>query len=340
MPRGYEPVESPDETTVFPYHNLTPPTRADIYRTRWRISEYLPRTPLVRCEWLSEELDADVYLKREDTLPTGAFKVRGGMALGSQLDEEFREHGLVAASTGNHGQSVAYAGREFDVPVTICVPEDANPSKVRSMEQYGASIEYHGEDYDEARTRAEELAVEGQYRYVHSANESALVSGVATAGLEVVEDLPDVDLVFAPVGGGTCASGFCLTTGDILGADVIGVQSSAAPAAHRAWKEGHLKPHERMETAAEGLATRVPFAMTMGILRERLHDFVLVDDPSTLEALGEMLERSGVLMEGACATCVAAALQNPDRVRGQTVVLPVTGRNISMEKLSGVLAGH
>ncbi len=338
MTEGYEPVESPDETTVFPYHDLRPPTTAEIYEARARISPHLPETPLVRDEWLSAELDADIYLKREDALPTGAFKVRGGVNLGAQLDREFEAHGLVAASTGNHGQSVAFAGREFGLPVTICVPQDANPSKVRSMEQYGARIEYYGEDYDEARTRAEELATEEQYRYVHSANESALVAGVATAGLEVIDELPDVDRVFAPIGGGTCASGFCLTVGEILGGEIVGVQSSQAPAVYRAWKEGHLEPHERMKTTAEGLATRVPFAMTTGILRERLHDFVLVDDGSTLTALRKLVIESNLVMEGACATCVAAVLENPEMVRDRTVVLPVTGRNIATEKLVQVLA--
>lgn len=338
MANGYAPVESPDETTIFPYHDLTPPSRTDIYQARERISPHLPETPLVRSEWLSAELDADVYLKREDTLPTGAFKVRGGVTLGAQLDEEFEDHGLVAASTGNHGQSVAYAGNKFDVPVTICVPEDANQSKVRSMEQFGAEIEYHGEDFDEARAYAERLATEHPYRYVHSANEPALVAGVATAGLEVVDELPSVDIAFAPIGGGSFASGFSLTVGDILGADVIGVQSAQAPAAHRAWKEGHLKPHEKMETTAEGLATRVPFAVTMTILREKLSDFVLVDDETTMDALRKMLVRSGIIMEGACATVIAAALEHRERVRGQTVVLPVTGRNIAEAKLQRVLA--
>lgn len=337
MAKGYEPVESPDATTVFPYHDLTPPSIEEIYTARKRVSAHLPETPLVRDEWLSAELDADIYLKREDTLPTGAFKVRGGVNLGSQLGSEFEEHGLVAASTGNHGQSVAYAGRTFGLPVTICVPRDANPSKVRSMEQYGARIEHYGEDYDEARTRAEELATEQQYRYVHSANESGLVAGVATAGLEVIDELPEVDRVFAPIGGGTCASGFSLTVGEILGGEVIGVQSSQAPAVHRAWEEGHLDPHTKMETVAEGLATRVPFAMTTGILRERLHDFVLVDDDATLDALGQMAVQSNLVMEGACATCVAAVLENPEMVRDRTVVLPITGRNISTEKLTKVL---
>ena len=337
MSRRYEPVESPDETTVFPYHDLTTPTLRDVFRARRVVQRHLPKTPLVRDEWLSAELDADVYLKREDTLPTGAFKVRGGVTLVSRLDEEFRERGLVAASTGNHGQSIAYAGREFGVPVTICVPEDANPKKVSAMQEFGADIVFHGRDFDDARAHAEELATEHQYRYVHSANEPALVAGVGTAGLEVVEDLPSVDVCFAPVGGGSSASGFSLTVGHVLDADVIGVQSAEAPGVYRAWKEGHLEGHDVMETTAEGLATRVPFALTMGVLREKLHDFVLVDDEATLDALREILVQSRVLMEGASAACVAAALEHGDELGGKTVVLPVTGRNIDIDKLARVL---
>jgi threonine dehydratase len=186
MPPTYEPVESPDETTIFPYHNLAPPTTADIYRARQIVSQHLPRTPLVRSDTLSAEFDADVYLKREDTLPTGAFKVRGGMTLVSRLDPEFHDPGLIAASTGNHGQSIAYAGRTFDVPVTIVVPEEANPSKVTAMERLGAEVLFHGARFDEAREHAESLAAEEGCRYVHSANEPTLVAGVGTAGLEII----------------------------------------------------------------------------------------------------------------------------------------------------------
>ena len=338
MVARYEPVDSPDGTTIFPYHDLTPPTTADISRARKTISQYLPETPLVRCEWLSAELDADVYLKREDTLPTGAFKVRGGLTLVSNLDAEFQEQGLIAASTGNHGQSVAYAGREYDVPVVICVPEDANPGKVRAIERLGARIVHHGDNFDQAREYAERLAAEEGYRYVHSANEPALVAGVGTAGLEVVEELPDVDVCFTPVGGGSSAAGYCLTVGALTDADVVGVQSAAAPAMHRAWAEGTLEPHERMETSAEGLATRVPFALTTELLRERLDEFLLVEDDALRDGVGRMLEEEHVLMEMACATGVAAAFQQRDELAGKTVVLPVSGRNLAIEKLHAILA--
>jgi threonine dehydratase len=333
----YEPVDSPDETTVFPYHDLTPPTTSDVYEARPVVAEHLPRTPLVRCEWLSSELDADVYLKREDTLPTGAFKVRGGVTLVSDLAEKFHDPGLIAASTGNHGQSVAYAGRLFDVPVVICVPEDANPGKVRAMKRFGAKIRHHGASFDEAREHAEQLAAEEGYRYVHSANEPALIKGVGTAGLEIVEELPDVDVLFSPIGGGSSAAGYCLTVGALTDADVVGVQSAAAPAMYHAWKDGNLQPHEQMETFAEGIATQVPFALTVDILRDRLDDFQLVDDAELRTSLRQMLAEEHVLMEGACATGVAAALRRGEELAGKTVVLPVSGRNLSLEKLQEVL---
>ncbi len=338
MPDGYDPVDSPDETTVFPYHDLTPPTIGDVYRAREVVSRYLPRTPLVRSDALSDAVDADVYLKREDTLPTGAFKVRGGLTLVAGLDDEFRDPGLVAASTGNHGQSVAYAGRTFDVPVRICVPEDANPGKVAAMERLGATVEHHGEDFDAARERAEYLAATDGYRYVHSANEPALVTGVATAGLEVVEDLPEVDRVFSPVGGGSSASGYCLTAGSLAGAEVVGVQSAAAPAMYRAWAADTLEPHDRMETEAEGLATSVPFALTTRYLREHLADFRLVQDDAIEDAIGWLYRQEHVLLEGACAAPVAALLEAGDEVAGETVVVPASGRNLAVDRVLSALS--
>ena len=339
MADRHEPVDSPDETTVFPYHDLSAPTLEDVYRARQVVGEHLPRTPLVRSDALSTAVDADVYLKREDALPTGAFKVRGGLTLVAGLDETFRDPGLVAASTGNHGQSVAYAGRAFDVPVRVCVPEDANPGKVAAMERLGATVDHHGEDFDAARTHAEALAVEAGYRYVHSANEPALVAGVATAGLEVVEDLPEVDRVVSPVGGGSSASGYCLTAGKIAGADVVGVQSAAAPAMHRAWSEDTLEPHDRMGTAAEGLATSVPFALTTRFLRENLADFRLVEEDAIDQAIEWLLREEHVLAEGASAAPVAALLEADEAVAGETVVLPLSGRNLSVDRLRAVLDG-
>ena len=332
----YEPVNSPDATTVFSYHDLSPPTVADIYDARSTVNQHLPRTPLVRSEFLSTELNADVYLKREDTLPTGAFKIRGGITLASQLDERFQEQGFIAASTGNHGQSVAYAGRTFGIPVTVVVPEEANESKVAAMERLGAEVLFSGADFDDAREFAESLAAEKGYRYVHSANEPALISGVGTAGLEIVEELPDLDYLFCPIGGGSSAAGYCLTVGALTEASVIGAQSEAAPAMYRAYSEGHLQPHDRMETFAEGIATRVPFALTTNILRERLDEFRCVSEDSLKQGVADLYLNETIPMEGACAASVAAMRTFADEIAGKTVVLPVSGRNITVDKLQSI----
>ncbi|MFB6082118.1 MAG: threonine/serine dehydratase [Halanaeroarchaeum sp.] len=338
MPDRIDPVDSPDETTVFPYHDLTPPTLRDVYAARKRIEAHLPRTPLVRAEALSAELDADVFFKREDTLPTGAFKVRGGVNLVADLPDRFRDPGLIAASTGNHGQSVAYAGRTVDVPVTIVVPEDANPGKVAAMERLGATVRHHGDTFDAARERAEELAARDGYRYVHSANEPALVAGIGTAGLEVVEALPDVDVVVNPVGGGSGTAAYCLTVGRLADVDVFGVQSAAAPGMYEAWAGGHLEPSDEMATFAEGLATSVPFALTQSVLREHLTDFLLVDDADLRVAIRDLLEDEHILAEGAGAAGVAGARALGEDLAGKTVVVPITGRNLSLETLREVVA--
>lgn len=337
MPQGYEPIDSPDSTTMFPYHDLTVPELADIYAARKRISPHLPRTPLVRAEALSVELDADVYFKREDTLPIGAFKVRGGINLVADLPEEFHDPGLIAASTGNHGQSVSYAGRTFDVPVTIVVPADANPGKVASMERLGADVIKKGATFDDAREHAEELAASEGFRYVHSANEPKLVAGIATAGLEVVEELPEVDVVLNPVGGGSGTAAYCLSVGELTDADIYGVQSAAAPAMYDSWADGHLEPSDAMETFAEGLATSVPFALTQDILRDRLEDFVLVSDGDLEQAIADLLSDEHILAEGAAVAGVAGARKLGTDLAGKTVVIPITGRNLSLENLRRII---
>ncbi|GAA0514041.1 threonine dehydratase [Halorubrum aquaticum] len=333
----YEPVESPDSTTTFPYHDLTPPEPVDVYEAREVVRRYLPRTPLVKSEMLSAETGANVYLKREDTLPTGAFKVRGGVTLGHRLSEEFREAGLIAASTGNHGQSVAYAGREFDVPVTVAVPADPNPEKVAAMERFGAEVVAIGADYDEAREWAEGRAASEGLRYVHSANEPDLVAGVATAGLEVLETLPAVDRVVCPVGGGSGAAGYCLTVGAIGGADIVGVQSVAADATYRAYHEGHLDPVDSAMTEAEGISSRAPFALTVEVLRDRLDDMITVPEESIWEGVADLLTDERIVAEGASAAAIAA-VRSMDDVAGENVVVPITGRNLSTEKLRNALS--
>ncbi|WP_227354822.1 threonine ammonia-lyase [Haladaptatus salinisoli] len=335
---SYDPIESPDETTIFPYHDLTPPTTRDVYEARAVVRRYLPRTPLVRSESLSAELDADVYLKREDTLPTRSFKIRGFYNLVADLDPEFREKGLITSSMGNHGQGMATAAREFDVPAVIVVPETLeNPTKINGMKRLGATVVAHGRDVDEAREHAERRAAEEGYRYVHGGNEPHLIAGRASAGLEVMEDRPEVDVLINPVGGGSSAAAYALTVGKLLGADVIGVQAAGADAVHRAWSGGEIELQESADTFAEGIKTRTPFALPLEIMREHLAEMLLVEDDQIRAAIRRVLADDAVLAEGAAATGVAAALELGDELAGKTVVLPISGSNLSTTKLREIL---
>src|SRR6266540_2482174 len=179
---------------------LEMPTLADVLKARLRISLHLRPTTLFGYATLNELLDADVFIKHENHQPVGAFKIRGGVNLISQLSAEERERGVIAASTGNHGQSIAYAAHLFAAPATICVPENANPVKVASMRSLGAELVFHGRDFDEAREHCEQLASEHGYRYVHSGDEPLLIAGVATETLEILEEQPRIDMVIVPVG--------------------------------------------------------------------------------------------------------------------------------------------
>jgi threonine dehydratase len=313
------------------------PTLADVLEARRRISPHLRPTPLFSYAALDDLLDAKVLVKHENHQPIGAFKVRGGVNLVSQLSPEERERGVIAASTGNHGQSIAYAARLFGVAATICVPEGANPVKVASMRGLGADLVFHGRDFDEAREHCERLAEERGYRYVHSGNEPLLIAGVATETLEIVEEEPRIDAIVVPIGGGSGAAGACIVAKAINPAiKVVGVQSEAAPAAFRSWKE-HRLVADRMESFAEGLATRTAFELPMRILWRSLDDFVLVSDDEIREAQALMIETTRNLVEAAGAAPLAAGLRLREQLNGKRVALVLSGGNASREQLLDVL---
>ncbi len=188
------------------------PTLRDIIEAKKRIAPHIWRTPLHHYLGLDKLLDAEVWVKHENHQALGAFKVRGGINLMSQLSEDERQRGAITASTGNHGQSVAYAARLFGVKAIIVVPEGANPGKVEAMRGLGAHIIFHGRDFDEAREHCEALALERGYRYIHAGNEPLLIAGVGTETLEVLEDQPDIEVIIVPIGGGSGASGACIVT--------------------------------------------------------------------------------------------------------------------------------
>jgi threonine dehydratase len=323
--------------TVEPTMQWTVPTLADVLEARRRISPHLRATPLFGYASLDELLGAEVLVKHENHQPVGAFKVRGGVNLISQLSADERERGVIAASTGNHGQSIAYAARLFGVAATICVPEGANPVKVASMRGLGAELVFTGRDFDDAREHCERLARDHGYRYVHSGNEPLLIAGVATETLEILEEQPETEVIVVPVGGGSGAAGACIVAKAVNPAvKVIGVQSEAAPAAFRSWQARQLV-EDRMETFAEGLATRTAFELPQKILWEWLDDFVLVSDDEIRAAQGSMIEATRNLVEAAGAAPLAAALRLREQLTGRRVALILSGGNASREQLLDAL---
>jgi threonine dehydratase len=262
--------------------------------------------------------------------------VRGGLNLLGR-DPSARA-GVIAASTGNHGQSLAYAGSRFGIPVTIVAPRGANPKKVASMRRLGATVVEHGADYDEARLECERRATETGIRYVHSGNEPYLVAGVATATLEVLDALPDADVLIVPVGGGSGAAGASLVAKSVpRRVAVIGVQSEAAPAAYRSWRSRALAEERVAGTFAEGLATRVGFDLPQRMLWRRLDDFVLVSDDEIRAAMRLILEGAHLVPEGAGAAATAAARKLGDQLRGKRVVCWLSGGNAEAGSLRKAL---
>jgi len=315
------------------------PKLADVLAARTRIAPYLGRTAFRPYPALAEAVGADVWVKHENHNPTAAFKVRGGVNLVSQLAPAERGRGLVTASTGNHGQSIAYAARLHGVRATICVPEGANPLKVAAIRALGADIVTHGADFDAAREHCEQLAARDGLRYVHSGNEPHLIAGVATATLEMLEDVPDIDVIIVPIGGGSGAAGACVAAKAVRPEiEVIGVQSAAAPAAHSSWQQHALVTGE-MGTFAEGLATRTAFELPQRILWRLLDDFVLVSDDDLREATARMIAATSNLVEPAGAAALAAALALRDRLAGRRVALVASGGNISLGQLRALLDG-
>jgi threonine dehydratase len=313
------------------------PDFRDVLLAQRQISPYLPRTPMHSYPALNALVGTEVYVKHENYQPVGAFKVRGGINLISQLSAEERRRGVIAASTGNHGQSVAYAARQFGVTARIVVPERANPGKVAAMQGMGAEVLFFGPNFDAARLHCEALARDQGYRYIHSGDEPLLVAGVATETLEMLEDQPDLDVIIVPIGGGSGAAGACIAA-HAIGPDilVIGVQAETAPAAYQSWRQRALV-ETPSRTFAEGLATGVAFALPQTILWKELNDFVLLSEDEILRAMAWMVERAHTLAEAAGAAPLAAAYRMRDELRGKKVGLICSGGNTTLEQLRRAL---
>jgi threonine dehydratase len=313
------------------------PDFKDVLLAARRIRPYLRRTPLRSYPGINDLIGAQVFIKHENYQPTGAFKVRGGVNLVSQLGEEEKGRGVIVASTGNHGQSVSYAASLFGVKARVVMPEAANPGKVAAIKGFGAEVIFHGDGFDEARLHCEALARDEGFHYIHSGDEPLLIAGVATAALEMLEDEPGLEAIIVPVGGGSGAAGACVVAHAINpSVRVIAVQAESSPAAYESWRQRRLvEAPDR--TFAEGLATGTAFSLPQSILWELLDKFVLVSEEEIMRAMVRLIERARTLAEGAGAAPLAAAYRIRDELAGMKVGLVCSGGNTSLEHLRQAL---
>ena len=317
---------------------LKEPVFQDVLDARRVIQPHIYRTPLRRYPALSGLIGAEVWVKHENFQVAGSFKVRGGLNLVARTTGAERARGFITASTGNHGQSVAFAAGVYGSKATIVVPEGANPIKVSAMRALGARVLHHGPVFDSAREHAEQMAVEDELRYVHPANEPLLIAGVATYTLEVYEDIGEIDYMIVPLGAGSGVSGACIVSDAVSpSTKVIAAQSAGAPSAYLSWKRGDLV-NAQMETEAEGLATSSSYELPQAILRKSLHDFILVSDQRIKEAAGRFIEGTRSLIEYAGSASLGAAMEMKETLKGKKVVLIASGANASMQQLTDSLA--
>jgi len=317
------------------------PTYADIVAAEPVVHRFLKPTPLYEWSALSQLLGCRFFLKHENHTPTTAFKVRGGIYLVSRLSEEQKSKGVIACTTGNHGQSLAYACRLFDVRCVMVVPAKNNPDKVAAMKALGAQVIEQGQDYDEAREHCEAIRHKEDLRYVHSANEPDLIAGVGTYALEIFDELPDPDVILVPVGLGSGICGAALVAAERRPATkVIGVQAEQAPAMTLSWQAGRPVQTETPNTFAEGMATRVPAELTLQIMGRYVHDMVLVSEEEMRRAIRLLLRFTHNLAEGAGAATTAAMFRLKEQFAGKKVVGVLSGGNLDIRELVTILSAE
>jgi threonine dehydratase len=293
----------------------------------------VPPTPAHAWPLLSERLGADVIVKHENHSPTGAFKVRGGLVYADRLKRE-RPHvaGLISATTGNHGQSLAFAGRRYGVPVTIYAPHGNSVEKNRAMRAFGANLVEHGSDFQSAREEAERRAERDGLEFVPSFHPD-LVLGVATYALELFRKAVDLDVLYVPIGLGSGICG-CILARDLLGlaTEIVGVQSTEAPSYALSFAAGTVVSTNSSNTLADGVATRVPDPDALAIIRKGASRIVQVTDDEIAAAMRAYWTDTHNLAEGAGAAPLAAALQENNKLQGKRVGLVLSGGNIDFDR--------
>src|ERR687891_1640098 len=316
------------------------PTIEDIFRARELLNRTtIRKTPLQRSDTFSKLIGTKIFLKLESLQRTGSFKVRGASVKISMLSEEQRKYGVIAASAGNHAQGVAYAASKKNISCTIVMPYNASPAKVAATKSYGAKVVLRGSDYDECWAATQELALAEGRTIIHAFDDSQIISGQGTIGLELLEDLPDVDEVYLPVGGGGLAAGTAIAIKSKKpNVKIIGIESKAFPAMKESLDKGHLTAIRSGYTIADGIAVKAPGKLTFEIASRYLDDIMTVDDSSIVKTMFLLMERAKLVVEPAGAASLAYLLSNGHGRRDRKTVSVLTGGNIDMYLLGQVVA--
>jgi threonine dehydratase len=310
-----------------------------VVRARAVVGRYLKRTNLTYYSELSRLAGCEVYVKHENHNPTGSFKIRGAVNFLQHMSSEELEAGVLVATRGNHGLAMAWAGRFFHVPCTVVVPEGNNPEINRIVESFGADLIVHGHDFYDAQSYCDELVDSAGYYYVEQGNEPEILNGLGTMGLEIFEDLPEVDVIVCPIGGGSgCASLLKVAQAVNPAVEIIGVQPERAAAFYESWKKGERVRLETADTVADGLAARSVFQLPFAIMKDGITDVVLLTEEEILQGIRLAIETTHNLAEGAGAASLAAALKIKDRLAGKKVALVMSGGNLDHEHLLQAMA--
>ncbi|UCH57533.1 MAG: threonine/serine dehydratase [Candidatus Bathyarchaeota archaeon] len=310
----------------------------DIYEARRRIGHLVRETPMQVSHTLSESCGGEVWLKLENLQLTGSFKARGALNKLLQLTEDERSRGIVAASSGNHAQGVGYAARMLGVDAIIVVPTYTPKVKINAVRRLGVDLIVHGEEYMDAERLARRIEREQGRPFVSGYNDPDVIAGQGTLGIEMLEAVPDLDAVLVPVGGGGLASGVgCALKGMKGDIEAIGVQSVASPVMCESIRRGRIVEMELEDSVAEGLHGGIEEgSITFKLCREYLDGFILVQEETIIDAITSLLAEERQVVEGAGAVGVAAVLEKPERFRGRSVGVVVSGGNIDRELLRRV----
>ena len=316
----------------------------DIVQAQKNIAGYAKLTPLVKCKFASELAKGNVFLKLENEQVTHSFKVRGVINKLLSLSAEEKAKGVVTASAGNHGQAVAYGAQKLGFQAKIVVPTHAPQVKVNGIKQFGSGLVLYGETYDEAEKKAKQLAPQEERLYISPYNDELIVAGHGTIGLEILKELPTVDVVIVPVGGGGLIAGIAIAVKTQKPtAKVIGVQSAASPVMYESLKAGKIVPPHRHEryTIAEGLVGAVERgSITFRIAQQYVDEVTLVREESLRRAVYLLWKNEKQVVEGSGAAGVGLLLENKDAFLGKTVAVVISGGNIDPYLFDGIVAGE